>query len=221
MEEKNFSAKRAKNIIWMLFMTVLLSAVLGTTYHFLLDQIITDFFISIAFFTFFLLCLIHSRQKAMISGNSSSDYSQIRNGYSLLCILIYAFSWLPEFVSPVMLCALFLTAASNMFIGMTVAVYFDIVLCMMVHADFYELCAYILLTLCGCLFAELLREKEKRRYLLICLLCIQLTIPALFHFLTAYAFDGKLLFYLAVVCILTVLLIFLFFDKIVQYTEEN
>lgn len=221
MEEKNFSSKRIKNVIIMLAMTVLLSALLGILYGFFLDQIIAAVFISVLFFALFVLCLIHSRMASLISQNSSVDYTQLRNIYCVLCVFVFGFSWLPEYTAPVLFVALFLTVASNEFVGMTAGIYFDIILCLIVHANFYELCAYVLLSLFGCILTGILKEKTHRIWLALIILCANVSIPLIFKFLADFSFDINILIYAAAGGIITDLLILLFFDKIDQYTSEN
>lgn len=217
MEEKNFSAKRIENIVLMLGMTVLLSVALGLTLGFFVDQIIADIIISILFFMLLVFCLIHGRVAALIADNPAVDYTVIRNIYCIFCFLVYGFSFLPEYTAPVIILPLFLAAVSDITIGMTAGIYFDILLCLTVHADFYELCAYVFLSLFGCVLVGLLEEKKNRIALIFIIPCMNMVISVAFHFLADYSFDVNLLIYTGISGILTDLLIVFLFDRIKQY----
>ena len=52
MEERKFSEKRVKNIMFMLAATAGLAAALPVTFGFAADQIITGIFLSVLFFYF-------------------------------------------------------------------------------------------------------------------------------------------------------------------------
>lgn len=221
MEEKKFSGIRIKNVLLILCITILLSVALGVTYGFFIDQIIADGLISILFFLVLILCLIHSRMSADISENRAATYTQFRNIYFVFAVFVYAFSFLPEYSSPILLLAIFMTVASNGYLGIAVSGYFSIVLCLMLHANFYELCAYIFLAITGCVISELLKEKKNRTFLMIFLFCAALLVPNLFHFLSDFTFNLNLFLYSGAGGFLTDLLIVLFFDKIDTYTKEN
>ena len=217
MEERQFSAKRIKNIVLMLVLTAGLSAALSVTLGFLMDQIITDIFLSILFFFLLVFCLAHARAGGNIAGNRAADYTLVRNVYMVFCILIYGFSFLPEYTAPVMLIPVFFAAVSDYLPAMAVGIYFDILLCITVHANFYELCAYAFLSLAGCVFAELLKEKKNRAGVFIILPCMEVTAAAVFHYLADYTFDLNMLLYAGVGGVITDLLILLLFGKISQY----
>lgn len=221
MEEKKFSEVRIKNVFIIFCITVLLSVALGFTYGFLADQIIADILISVLFFLVLVLCLIHSRMSFRISGNTAVTYTQFRNVYFAFAVLVYAFSFLPEYTSPILCIAVFLTVASNAFLGMAVSGYFSIVLCLMLHANFYELCAYIFLAITGCVLSELLKNKKNRIFLMVFLFCLTLIVPNIFHYLSDFTFDTKLFFYTGGGGLITDLLIVLLFDRIDTYTNEN
>ena len=55
MEERKFSEKRVKNIMFMLAATAGLAAALPVTFGFAADQIITGIFLSVLFFLLFVL----------------------------------------------------------------------------------------------------------------------------------------------------------------------
>lgn len=221
MEEKKFSEIRIKNVLIIFLVTILLSAALGFTYGFSTDQMIADVLISILFFLVLVLGLIHSRMSSHLSDNTAVTYTQLRNIYFLSTVIAYACSFLPEYASPILFFAIFLSIASDGYLGMAISGYFSILLCLMLHANFYELCAYIFLAISGCILCELLKNKKNRIFLIIFLFCLSLIVPNLFHFLSDFTFDRNLFFYAGAGGLLTDLLIVLFFDKLDTYTKEN
>ena len=148
---------------------------------------------------------------------------QIAMGRFEIYIVFFAFcfSFLPEFSSPMLLATIFFTIASNNMIGLTACIYFDAILCLVIHADFYELCAYILLTLFGSVLTSYLQKKQYRKFVYLIIIALSISIPSIFQFLAAFTFDKQLAGYGFITGIVTSFLVFLFFDKISIYTTNQ
>ena len=99
--------------------------------------------------------------------------------------------------------------------------FLNILLCITVHANFYELCAYVFLSLAGCLFTELLKQEKNRIGILVILPCMEVVTAALFHYLADYTFDRNTILYAAAGGLITDLLILLLFGKIKKYTQNG
>lgn len=217
MEERKFSEKRIKNMMLMLAATAGLAAALPAAFGFAADQILISLFLGILFFLLFVLTLVHARISGSIAGYRAVDYRLIRNVYLLFCVLNYGFSFLPEYTAPVVLIPIFLSVVSAGLPALAAGICFDILLCITVHANFYELCAYVFLSVAGCVFAELLKEKKNYIGILVILPCIEIVTAALFHYLADYTFDQNTILYAGAGGLITDLLILLLFGKIKQY----
>lgn len=205
----------------MLAATAGLAAALPVTFGFAADQIITGIFLSVLFFLLFVLSLIHARADGSIAGNRAVDYTLIRNVYIVFCILTYGFSFLPEYTAPVVLVSVFLGVVSAQLPALAVSICLNILLCITVHANFYELCAYVFLSLAGCLFTELLKQEKNRIGILVILPCMEVVTAALFHYLADYTFDRNTILYAAAGGLITDLLILLLFGKIKKYAQNG
>lgn len=219
--ETNYSVKRLKNIFIMFVFTMILSISLNFWYKFYIDQLISTVFIGVLFFLLYVLCLETCRTNNLISSNISTGYSEIRNFYCIYCVLFFLFTFLPEFTCPVFLMAVLFTVISNYIVSLTVCIYLEAIICLTVHADFYEFCAYLFLTLFGCILTFYLKKSNYRKFVYFIIIALSISIPLIFHFLASFTFSKEILIYGLCIGIITDLVFFLFFDKIDYYSKNQ
>lgn len=93
--------KRVLNLALMFLATVAVAAVLCTLHGLYPDQSLCIAVVVLVYFVLFLFLLEYNRSRRRFSKNRETDYKKIWLGYLSVCLLAVLFSFLPEFVKPV------------------------------------------------------------------------------------------------------------------------
>lgn len=219
IEEIHFSLKRLRNIIYIALTAVLLPVAFSLRYHFLIDQTITMIFI-VALFVPMIIAIIESeRRKGKINPNKASDYFTLTIVFIISAIVYFGFSFLPVYFAPVIIPAIFLSAVSNTTIGMAIAIYFNVMLCMVSECSYYELAAYVCLTVSGCLLTVILSERKYRIYGNVILFFIAMTIPCMFFYLSDFTINHYIFIYGAISGLIGNVIVLVFFERVSIYAK--
>lgn len=212
--ESKFSAKRAGNILAMTAGLLALSAFYMLWFRFTVDTILAMLLLHGIFFPVFLLVIVSERKAGRLGDHVNSSYRMIRNWFLAMLACYFVFPFLPAYCAPVILPAIFLAGASTAAIGMAGSIYLDILLCMVSERSYFELAAYLILSVCGCLLASWLEEKQYRFYLSCVILGLNTAIPSAFYFFGMYEHNLYLLIYSAFCGVISCLAVLLFFPKV-------
>lgn len=221
MKDKKFSVKRGLRITAIAALLLIYSLYLALLHHFLLDKVLVLLFLYAVFIPFLILVIELERMKGGVSRHTNSDLTML-TWVMTGCVGLYMiFVFLPAYMAPVMIPALFLTAAGNERIAMVAVTYLNTLLCMVSSAGYYEYAAYMLLTVCGCTLSLLFAKKKLRIYGCIILLALSIVIPCMLYYISCYEMNYRLYLYALADGIVTIALVIGCFDKLNHYTKEE
>ncbi len=221
IKDYNFSTKRVRRVMSMMFGMIILSVLLAVKNSFTIDRILSLILLQGLFFPIFVMFLNVERTSGRLNRNLASSYRMLTKMFLLQLLCYFGFSFLPAYFAPVMIPAIFLTATSNASIGMVSGLYLDVLLCMVSECSYNELAAYLILTVLGCLLAEMLVDRKYRIYINILILALSLAIPGLFYFLSNFEANYYILLYGVICGLLCNVLVLLFFDRLNQSAETE
>lgn len=221
MRETKFSVKRGLHIASMVAAMLVYSVYLACLHRFLLDKLLILLFLNAVFLPFLVLVVELDRMEGRVNRNSNSDLSLLSLVFAGCVVLYMGFVFLPAYMAPVMIPALFLTAAGNERIGMVAVTYLNTLLCMVSNASYYEYASYTLLTVCGCMLSLLYARKKLRIYGCVILLALSIVIPCMFYYISCYEMNYWLYLFALANGIVTVLLMLFCFDKLYHYAKED
>ena len=182
--EQKMPKKRLRNLGTIVALTMLLSILFAYLNGTRLDGILAYLVIDMTALAVLLYVLENNRLHEKIGNNISSNFDSITVCYIILSVLTAFFYFLPTFVFPAAFCALFLSAVSNVEIATGFGCLICMILCMATGGNFYELAAYILLTIIGAHMAKTMHEKANRRWGCMILFAVTLMIPMMFYYLS-------------------------------------
>ncbi len=220
-EETRFVAKRVGNIAAMAVGLVLLAVFYAVYYNLLIDKILSILLLVGIFFPMFVLLIVSERKEGRLNQNYKTGYSILRTVFLIVLLCYGVFSFLPAYCAPVLLMSIFLTGASTPVIGMTGGIFLNILLLLVRESSYYELTAYILLTMAGCFIAMWLPKRQYRRYFGMIIFVISFTIPALHYYLANYQMKYSILIFGVVSGILSIIITMTLFDKTSQNAKTE
>lgn len=176
--------KRLRNLGTIGVLTVALSVLFACLNSSRLDGLLAYLVIDITALAVLLYVLENNRLHQKIGNNISSDFDSITICYIILSALTAFFYFFPSFVFPAAFFALFLSVVSNVEIATGFGSLLCTILCIATGGNFYELAAYILLTIMGAHMAKTMHDKEKRRWGCMILFAVTLMIPMMFYYLS-------------------------------------
>lgn len=221
MKETRFSVKRGLRIAVMVAAVVIYSVYLACLHRFLLDKLLILLFLNAVFLPFLILVVELDRIEGKVNRNTNSDLTLLTLVFTGCVALYMVFVFLPAYMAPVILPALFLTAAGNERIGMVAVTYLNTLLCLVSHASYYEYASYTLLTVCGCMLSLLFARKKLKFYGSVILLALSVGIPCMFYYISCYEMNYRLYLYGLLNGAVTILLMHLFFEKLYHYAKED
>lgn len=213
IEEAGFAGKRIARVSAMAAGLVILSVLYALHYHYTIDRILALLLFHGILFPLFLLLLYSERREGRLNRNPASSYRMICNVFLGMLVLYFAFAYFPAYYAPVIIPAVFLTGVSTPVVGMAGSIYLDILLCMVSEGSYYELAAYLVLSMSGCLLAMWLGKRQYRLYLGIVLFALSFAIPGLFYYFGSYERNAYMLIYGALSGSVSCLVVFLLFDR--------
>lgn len=215
--------KRVVNIFLMFCFLLLFTFGICYKKGLRLDQMICLFALDLIFFVLFVFLLEHNRALKGISANRGTDYGRVMAGFLLSAILTLGCSFFPEFLKPVILIPLFMTAFSNELVAFAVSMGFTVVLAAVNGFTEYELTEYCVLLLAGCMLAAAMENRKWKIWYSIILFCISTLIPSLFYYLHYQEFEYRIFLTGGIEGAVIILLLLLFYDKLVMLrnTEVN
>lgn len=215
--KERFVAKRFLNIFLMLLTTLVLTGALGISRGKWIDEMLGIYAVSMVFFVLFVFLLEHSRTGNRLSGNRQTDFTKIMIGYAGSAAVIFGGSYLPEFIKPVIIVPILMSALSTPEISMCTGIFFNVLLCLSAGLSVQELTFCCLMTLFGCIIADAIEDGRFQFWYQMIILCISVLFPGLFYYFSYQEVNMKLFLYGAIQGIILDYLILLFHRRIVNY----
>lgn len=214
IKEKHFSFKRVRRLLLMTAGAIIFTVSLTLRFQLWIDTVIAFILLQVLFFPVFLAFLESERLGGRLNSNRADSYRFLCPSFLCVLLLYFIFSFLPSYLVPVMIPAIWMTAASNPAVGAAVSVYLDLFLCMMSECSIYELACYLLLSLVGVLLASWLERKKNRLSISLIIMGISLVMPELFYYFATLERNSYLVKGGAVCGAAAVLFSMLYFHKI-------
>jgi hypothetical protein len=178
-----FNLTRILSVIAIFLVTFLVVSFWCMQSHLYLDESLCILFVTCMFLLVYLFEMEYDRRCQHIAHNAQTNFVRLAIVYVVCCLLTWGMTFLPEFCYPVMLVPILVCAVSNPLMGMTVGLFFSVLLALMAGSSFYALACYTILTVLGAALAQALTEKRYRGFLSLMFLFLQVMAPNLFLYL--------------------------------------
>lgn len=216
-----FVVKRYVNIVLMLLVTLVGSAVISLVHGRYLDEVIIYLIVGASFMALFIFMLEHNRMQRTISANRETTFRRILRGYILVWGLVFLSSFLPEFLKPMLAVTLIMAAYGTQSIAMCTSMFLNAMLCLALGSTIQEMILYTLMTLFGCILAEAIENNAFRVWYKVITIALSTALPALFYYLAYREVKMSLLLFGALEGVLIVLLLHLFYLNAVTEREAE
>ncbi len=218
MKQEKIQLFRVIPILIITSVTAALTALLCMFNQLYWDEELCIVFLDILFLFVFLFELEFERKRKHIAYNEATTFSRIAGGYTFCCFLLFLFLFLPDFYRPVLLPPILMCAVSNEMISMTVSFYLVLLFGLTGSGNYYELVCYCILTLLGVILAKAFDEKRFRFCLGILFVCINISVPMVFYYLSSGTVFVRGILYGAVCGACSVLFALLCYKKLKDET---
>lgn len=183
MKEEKISIYRVIPILGMLCSALFMTAILSIMNKLKIDQLICMCFLVVSFMPILLLEMLYERKNGMISENEQTTYSRLGKGFLLCCFATIVISLFPEYLRPVLVLPLIMSAFSNEVMALIISLFLNVLLAMTTGGSYYELLAYVLMSISASLLTRYLNHKEYRLYIGAISFFISVLFPNIFSYL--------------------------------------
>lgn len=121
-------------------------------------------FCSILFLVIFILGMEMYRLKKGWFHEKANNYVRIALSHGICCLATVLCLFLPVYAAPILVMAVGMTMVTNSFLGMMAGIFYVVVWSISGTGSVYQLLWALLLTVCGAMMVDFLREKENRRW---------------------------------------------------------
>lgn len=215
-------AKRFKNMALLLAVTFLATVFTASFHGKYLDEIVLLLVVDIIFFLMFWYVLEYHRLQKNIAGNRETSFRRILTGYSVSCGVIFAASFLPEFVKPVLLVPIVITGFSSPLIGLYAGLFLNLLLCLVTESSLWECVLYAFFALFGCMLAEGMEHRKLKDFWYgICVLAASVMLPECFYYLAYQEMKTDLFLYGFLEGVLSAGVLLFFYRRIALIRERE
>lgn len=163
MKENRFIKRRVLGIMVIALSTILFSLLMGSRAGMALDEMVVLFFLDFVFLAVLIYFLEEERVFGFFPGRESNDFKTIAVVYLLGMAGNYLFTYLPEYITIAFAFAVLMTLASNRETALTMGIFMNLMLAVILNQDIHALMASILMTLFGTMIS--LAGRKKQSYL--------------------------------------------------------
>ncbi len=221
MNKDRFSAMRILPIISILFSMLLSTWVMCFFNQFYLDEILSVIFLDILFFLIFVFELEYERKQKKISNNTETTFTRVAVCFFICCLSMIAFSFLPEFVKPVMLIPILMSGAGNVQIAISVSLYLNFLFSLINGGNSNELIAYCLLSLLAAMLSEGMVNRKYRIEISLLFFFLGFLIPCIFYYLTFKEISNSFYLYCLLDGMLIVFITLLFYGHLREGRDKE
>lgn len=189
-------AKRFKNMALLLAVTFLTTVFTALSHGKYFDEIVLLLVTDLIFFLMFWYVLEYHRLQKNIAGNRETSFRRIIAGYGIACVVVFASSFLPEFVKPLLLVPIVITGFSSPVIGLYAGLFLNLSLCLVTESSLWECVLYAFFALFGCMLAEGMEHRNvKDIWYGVSALAVSVMLPGCFYYLAYREIKMELFFY--------------------------
>lgn len=221
VEQDIVAPYRIFSIVALLVITFGLSLGLCFLNEFYLDEILCVAFIDAIFLAIFTFEIEYERKKGMIGNNTESKLNRVMIGYVLCALLIVGFTFMPEFLKPVLIIPIFMCAFSNEHIGFIVATFLCLLLAVITGIGSAELISYLLQIVIGATLSKALSERKFRPYISFICFCTAIIIPCIFYYWNYKEIPTDIYIYSLVEGLVICLVALLAYYRIAEKTQND
>lgn len=184
MTREKISVYRVLPIIGIIITAIAASGILCFINQLEIDQILCTLFVIMGFVPIIIFELVYERNRKMIGNNTQTTYGRVALGFFICCIIMIAISFMPEFLRPVLLLPLIISAFGNETLGLTIGMFANVLLSLTTGGSYNELLSYTILLVVGVMLSKALNEKTYRLYIGIIFMFASVLFPNVFYYLT-------------------------------------
>ncbi|MBR2046286.1 MAG: hypothetical protein IJ958_09160 [Agathobacter sp.] len=221
MNEEKISIYRIIPILGIIVTAIVSAGILCIVNKLEIDQIFCILFVIAGFVPIIVFELIYERNRKMIAQNSQTTYGRVSIGFFVCCIVMIAISFMPEFLRPVLLFPLIISAFGNETLGLMIGMFANVLLALTTGGSFHELLCYTILMIIGVMLLKALDEKTYRLYIGMIFMFASILFPNVFYFLTYEELLIKNLFISIVNGLIISVFVSIFYPSAKKVTEEE
>lgn len=221
MIKEKFSWFRFASVFGIFVITGFITAILSFFKKFYVDEIICLIFLDVFFLSIFCYEMEYERKRKMLSKNEHTTFGRVLGGYAICSFLFIICLFLPEFCKPVLLMAVVMTSMSSELLGISVLLYFVIIITLSTGAGYYELASYVMMSLFSVILTRTLKQVISKIYIYFLYLCTSVAIPVLYYYLCYKEIRTSLVIYGVGIGIVTVLFAIFCKEKVQPNTEKE
>ena len=184
MNEEKISIYRVLPIFSMIISAIVSSGILCFVNQLEIDQIICVLFVIFGFIPIIIFDLLYERNREQIAQNTQTTYKRVALGFFICCVVMVLISFMPEFLRPVILFPIIISAFSNESLGLMIGMFANVLLALTTGESFHELLAYTILVVIGVMLSKTLADKTYRLYVGIIFMFSSILFPNVFYYLT-------------------------------------
>lgn len=221
MNEEKISIYRVLPIFSMIISAIVSSGILCFVNQLEIDQILCVLFVIIGFIPIIIFDLLYERNRKQIAQNTQTSYKRVALGFFICCVVMVFISFMPEFLRPVILFPLIISAFSNESIGLMIGMFANVLLALTTGGSFHELLAYTILVVIGVMLSKTLADKTYRLYVGIIFMFASILFPNVFYYLTYEELVLKNLFITMINGLLIAVFVTVFYPSAKATTNEE
>lgn len=221
MREEKISIYRVISIIGMFVSVIATAIILCVINKKEFDESACVIFLILGFMPIIVFELAYERRRAFIGNNKQTSYSRVALGFVISCIMLLAFSFMPMFFRPMLLLPIIMVAFSNELLGITTALFLNMILTLTTGSDYNELLAYCMLIIIGGMLAKALQQTEYRLFIALIYVSVSVLIPNVFYYLSNEEIALSNLLICILNGIITAVFVIVCYPKTKTVTEEE
>lgn len=212
---------RVLSIVVMVLVTLGITALMCVQSHLYMDEWLCMLFFAVIFILIYIYEMEYERRQREISKNPQTNFIRLAIVYTVCCLLAWGMSFLPEFFRPVMLIPMLICAVANPIMAMTVGIFLNILMSLMVGGSFYALVCYIIMTMLGAVLSRALREKKYRIWIAFLLFFLNIMLPDVLYYMSCREIHARIFLYGAIDGAITALAACFVYGRIARHAEEE
>lgn len=221
MKEEKISIYRILPMIGIFLSIIVSTGLLFILNKKELDEFLCAVFIILGFIPIVVFELEYERRRGEIGNNTQTTYKRIFYGFLIASAVMLGSSFFPAFFRPVLLLPIIIYAFSNQILGITGALFLNVILSIATIENYYEFVACTILIVIGGLLAKLLKIEAYRLHISILFMSVSILIPNVFYYLANEEIALQNLIWGMISGVIVSIVSIFFFPKQKEITEHE
>lgn len=219
--KEQYVAKRVVNMILIFLVAIIFSCIAGGRAGFYPDSFLALASLTVLFVLLFLFLLVHDRNRLKLSNNRETDYRRVMVGFLCSALIALSFFLFPEFMRPVMLIPLLMSAVGTEELAFCSSFFFCSVFGLAEKCSEYEILVYIILIVFGCVIARMMENEKVKVWYLLLIFALSVVIPVIFFYFSYQETSYVTIFTAFIPAVLTDLFAIFLYPVLTRQKEQE